>query len=424
MTSTKNSPASPEKRHFCVQSPQYLRDFSCVGSACIDNCCRYWQINLTRSEVQFYHDKVTDPELKELLRASVKERPGADPRKESNFGYIQLTKNGICPVLAEDGLCRIHARLGSSALSRVCGTYPRQQIFLNRDKPRIEQYGTISCPEVARLLMLGPDALALAEIEVEGDDLRVPGTAMIDGRRETIAGRRFTDIRTAIRALFRAHEADVDAGVFAVVMLAHALSQHAGAAAAETTWLAERVKLYASRDFAAGFRALKPDPSVAFSMLQALVRLRFQEGGVPRPYLDLVGDSLDGLSFDPGDQAASLDAYIRARDGLAGQICAQPWAMRNVAMSMLESSGFPVNDGADLWAGIVVFAVRYSVLRMILTGLAARQGGPLDPDAAIRACYIYARIMDHSRSFLEGSIRMLEQKGLATLAGIAVLIRG
>jgi len=115
MTSPKNHPGPPAKRRFPVQAPRYLRDFSCVGSACADTCCRYWHIGLTRSEVETYRDKVTDPELKEILGASVKERPGAEIREDSNFGYIQLTQDGSCPVLANDGLCRIHERLGPSA---------------------------------------------------------------------------------------------------------------------------------------------------------------------------------------------------------------------------------------------------------------------------------------------------------------------
>ena len=53
-----------------------------------------------------------------------------------------------------------------------------------------------------------------------------------------------------------------------------------------------------------------------------------------------------------------------------------------------------------------------------------RCGEPLDPETAVRAVYAYGRVMDHNAGFLEAARKMLDEKGLATPAGMAVLIRG
>ena len=102
----------------------------------------------------------------------------------------------------------------------------------------------------------------------------------------------------------------------------------------------------------------------------------------------------------------------------------RPWMMRNIALAMFESSAFPAFDGPELWSQLVGLCIRYTLLRMVLIGTAARQGGPLDSETAVRAVYAYSRVMDHNAGFLEAARKMLEEKGLATPAGMAVLIRG
>ena len=60
--------------------------------------------------------------------------------------------------------------------------------------------------------------------------------------------------------------------------------------------------LFRSREFASGFSGLRSDPSIAFSILQAFVRLRFRNPDrVVRTYVDHLNESFRGLGFDPED---------------------------------------------------------------------------------------------------------------------------
>ncbi len=411
---------------FAVKRPKYLRDFSCAGSRCIDTCCKDWHIDLDVREFDYLRNAVQEPELKEILSSAIRMDPNRKAGSETGYGYIELDSSGKCPLLDECGLCRLQVRVGEGALSKTCKTYPRSQVFVNGPMPEIHQHASMSCPEVARLVMCEPSALDLAQVNVDADALRLPATIAIDGQRPTVAARYFSDIRSGVRQLLDAHPSDTSLGLFAVILFAHALSRREGGPSREdAAWIAEKVAAYSSREFAIAYFGLRSDPSIAFSILQAFVRLRFRSPDrVAHTYVDHLSESFRGLSFDPEDEAASLAGYLRARDEFPERMRERPWMMRNIALAMFESSGFPAFDGPELWSQLVVLCVRYSLLRMVMTGIASRQDGPLDPEAAVRAVYAYSRLVDHNVSFLEASRKILEEKGLATPAGMAVLIRG
>jgi lysine-N-methylase len=62
----------------------------------------------------------------------------------------------------EKGLCRVHARFGHDALFEVCATYPR---YASEIDGEVELFGTLACPEVARLALLADDGFELAEVK-------------------------------------------------------------------------------------------------------------------------------------------------------------------------------------------------------------------------------------------------------------------
>jgi len=415
-----------ERRVLAVKRPKYLRDFSCAGSKCIDTCCKDWHISISVEEVAYLRYEIEDPELKEILASAIKDGPARTQSSETGLGYIELDAAGKCPVLDSCGLCRLQVRVGEEALPKICRTYPRRQVLVTGPNPEILQHASMSCPEVARLVISDPAALDLKQVTVDTEAVRLPSTVVVDGRRSTVAARYFSEIRTSVRQLLEAHAADPSLGLFAVAMFAQALSRHEGQSSAQdAAWIAERVSVYASREFAGGFSGLRSDPSIAFSILQAFVRLRLRNPDrVVRTYVDHLNESFRGLGFDPEDEAASLAGYVRARDEFPERMRQRPWMMRNIALAMFESSGFPAFDGPELWSQLVGLCIRYTVLRMVLIGTAARQSGPLDPKTAVQAVYAYSRVIDHLEGFLEAAKKILEEKGLATPAGMAVMIRG
>lgn len=140
--------------------PSYYKDFSCIGPACEDTCCKGWQVTIDEKTYKKYRDLPSSP-LKQKLDQSVK-------RNESNLGFFDYSSmkmdHGACPLLTNEGYCQIHAELGNTYLSHTCSTYPRQ---FNQVEGLLEISTTLSCPETARLALLNENGIQFEEVEID-----------------------------------------------------------------------------------------------------------------------------------------------------------------------------------------------------------------------------------------------------------------
>lgn len=102
--------------------PQYVRQFSCIGSECEDTCCQGWRVNIDEETYKKYQ-RVRDLELKPLLKQGIgRVRSNANAQ---NYGKIKMNSKGKCPFLSENKLCSIQLKLGADYLSDTCKFYPR-----------------------------------------------------------------------------------------------------------------------------------------------------------------------------------------------------------------------------------------------------------------------------------------------------------
>ncbi len=142
-----------------AERARFASRFSCIGGACEDSCCSFnWSVGLSRDDYS---------RLKAALSGSPAERarfergcartPGARAGDRS-FATLQRTREGSCVFLAADRRCSIQTAHGWAVLPDVCATYPR---VLTRIGDRLSLTDTLSCPEAARLCLLGENTCAL-----------------------------------------------------------------------------------------------------------------------------------------------------------------------------------------------------------------------------------------------------------------------
>lgn len=133
---------------------KYLNTFKCIGGRCEDNCCIGWDVDIDQHTYLKYQ-KIKEPEMKNLFKKHIHINEAGD-QPHINYAFATLTSNKKCSFLDEKHLCKIHKNLGESYLSNVCATFPR---IANRIDREIEHSATVSCPEIARLLLLDADAM-------------------------------------------------------------------------------------------------------------------------------------------------------------------------------------------------------------------------------------------------------------------------
>lgn len=100
--------------------PDFLMGFRCIGSECLNTCCKGWDIRLDEDTAEYYDQ--LEGAFGDFLRQHV-----IRDEKTNKITAIRLEEGKICPFLNEEGLCRIQIELGFEHLGGICQNYPRYE---------------------------------------------------------------------------------------------------------------------------------------------------------------------------------------------------------------------------------------------------------------------------------------------------------
>lgn len=142
--------------------PDYYKEFKCTADACEDTCCAGWQIVIDRQSLENYQNVL---------------KPGSKVEKEfrskmlRSVNWLQGTfrqdKEKRCAFLNEKNLCDMYAKLGEKSLCKTCRLYPRH---IEEFEGVREITLSVSCPEVARILMERMEPVKFPVYEKEGEE--------------------------------------------------------------------------------------------------------------------------------------------------------------------------------------------------------------------------------------------------------------
>ena len=120
--------------------PDYAASFHCLAGSCPDTCCKDWEIILDGDTLARYR-ALSGPFADEIQSAITTDAEGDT--------MFRLT-DGHCPLLREDGLCRVQLALGEEGLCETCRQHPR---FYEEYGAARELTLSLSCPAAAELLL-------------------------------------------------------------------------------------------------------------------------------------------------------------------------------------------------------------------------------------------------------------------------------
>ena len=136
-----------------VLKPVYYDRFVCIADQCTDTCCAGWTVELDKATYNKY--KKTKGEFGKKLQANIKRQRGQEDRA---YGCIcMVEEDRICPFLSKERLCDVYSNLGESYMSNTCKCYPRE---LWKFGEIYERHLYLSCPEVAKYLVMDSDGLS------------------------------------------------------------------------------------------------------------------------------------------------------------------------------------------------------------------------------------------------------------------------
>lgn len=135
--------------------PDYYREFTCLADACEDTCCAGWQIVVDRKSLKKYKEEKS--EYRKELRKAI------DFRNET----FKQDADKRCAFLNDSNLCEMYLHLGPKSLCKTCRMYPRHvEEFENVREITL----SVSCPEVARILLSKKEPVTFLTKEREGEE--------------------------------------------------------------------------------------------------------------------------------------------------------------------------------------------------------------------------------------------------------------
>ena len=136
--------------------PTFYHTFQCKANQCHHTCCQKWTIDVDEETAKLYQTLPTP--LSEDLRKFM-------TVDDEGYYFMFSDKQPTCPLLREDGLCRVVLELGEDSLCDTCHMHPRFYKYIED----LELCGVgLSCEEsVEKLLATEGDQLLFT---IEDDD--------------------------------------------------------------------------------------------------------------------------------------------------------------------------------------------------------------------------------------------------------------
>lgn len=132
--------------------PDYYDRFKCIAHQCEATCCAGWQIVIDEEALERYKEE------KSAYRETLHRRI------DWQEGVFKQDNCKRCAFLDKDNLCDMYRNLGEESLCMTCTNYPRHiEEFENVREITL----SLSCPEVARILLRTNEPVAFWESWVE-----------------------------------------------------------------------------------------------------------------------------------------------------------------------------------------------------------------------------------------------------------------
>ena len=399
-----------------------MQSFKCIGSACEDTCCSVWNVTIDQETYRKYQ-KVRDPELKKLLNANVT-RNRSTP-SENNYAKIRLTKDRLCPLLTEDNLCKVQAKLGSEYLSSVCAFYPR---FENMVNGVVEKSLVVSCPEAARHVLLNVDGIEFDEIEEPIETktfldcrLNTDDLVHIGKYHKYFWEFRIFTIQTLQNRQHELWKRLIILGMFYQKIQECIDEGHENEIPGQIAVFSD---LVADGLFKKTLDEIPDQSTIQMLLLKEMTENRILAGGASKRFIECFAEFLAGIGFLEG----STMEEVAKRYQVAFENHYNPfmqkheYILENYLVNYVFKNLFPITAKKTLFENYVMLVVHYAIIKMHLIGIAGFYGG-ISIDQTIKTISSFARTVEHNANYLRTILDLLRKNGYTNMAYMAILIK-
>lgn len=412
--------------HIRPDVPRYMKTFRCIGGECPQSCCYGWRIGIEEKTFRRYQ-KVNVYPLAASLKAALEPAENAGV----HVAWLRLREeDGGCQLLRKDNLCEIHAQLGSPYLSDTCMHYPRVFTLLNG---KISCHATLSCPAAAELALLDPHAMDMDRMDMSIlGRTNVPVEINLDGQTQKELAVEFVEpIHEVVSMILRRPELSAVDAMAVISLMVQKIARHFAEPdpVSMRNGLVQTLTDFCRPAYCVEVRdaiAALPKQTVAKISLLKGITIKFlqeRKDHVHSLFAEVVAQAAQGLHFEAPDLAASEQAYLDAEERWFGPFdSAHPHLLKNYLLNDLGKNSFPAGKSLNIETEFINLAVRFSLIRLYLVGIAGTRQHEFNEKDYVRMVYTFVRNLEHS-SFFPDTLEVMEEQGYNNLASAVLLLR-
>lgn len=408
-------------------APHMLR-FQCLGSACEDTCCKDWEVPLSEEDIERLARGIGQREAD----AMVKRIPNVRGR---TLVVLNKLDDGRCSKLDDKQLCTLHATHGPDVLPTVCHNYPRA---VGRIGDEHELTGRLSCPEVARLALLG-DEPTLAEAPADAFD-RVKVRLQVSPDESPYLAP-FQTVRDTLTALCVAPGFPTASRLYFITHLAQRLGEfyHRDIETLDRERLAAELERITDPDVQAELHRRRTTSSPMDDLaLQVAVGLVYSRAAADNSFEHVARKAATTHAAAAGaplqdsmmKQLTSIGTTRigRAHQTRRGRLAPEQAARLDECLARYCRSYWLqdwYSQAPNLMEHAMLLVLRVTMLRFLLVAhpdIRPDADATTFDKAAIEVFYELSRAYDHNASIREGLAKMLEKQGMLTVDHAAALL--
>lgn len=402
-------------KKYKVLSMDYYDKFKCIGSRCEDTCCKDWNVHIDKKTYKKYKELPNSEFKKQLLSNISRNR-----RSKSDLDYARLNiLDRTCPMISEEGLCRVFQNIGEDNMGYVCKTYPR---IFNSVDGIIESSLTLSCIEVARSLLLRKDGIEF-NLDVKEIEEMVVQRELDTFKSTKLRNKCFHEIRMFCIGLIQDRRYNIEERLTILGLFINNIKD-----LKNDRLIRECICNFQSNLENGEYRDLLTnikydiiiDAQLEFliNIYEIIISKNIHDKRFIENFVNVV-NSLQLVSSDPelikSQFKYSLNDYYKLfmKD--------YEYIYENYLVSYMFKVMFPISN-MSLMDTYVNLIVHFSIIKMNLVGLCGHYKEEMDDEKVVNFIQSFAKVVEHDTTIVGKLHRYLSENEMNTFAHMVILM--
>jgi len=382
--------------------PFYFDEFECVGGKCKDTCCVGWNIEIDKMSYEKYQQ--VKGEFGERLKRSI---------ASGDTNQFILDENKRCPFLNKEQLCDIYINIGEDKLCNTCKTYPR---ITRKYDDIIEQLLTLSCPEVAKILVSHKNPIDFCFGEFNGNNQDMINVDKVDLFNALIDGRGLSV------DLMQTDKIPLWKRIFICLNIANKIQIHIDND--EVNKIQKILEQFQDEEYIMAYvdalEQFSCNNELKLFQYRAIINIISGLNVMDPKFVEFYKETIDFLNSHCNEESENIFSYLVNKFDTYN---IDSKVYENYIVYYLFHYYLSSYEEGTIYKYIVLMVDAYSIMKLFAMVRWFNNGYQLSDDALIDILYSYSRTIEHNKVGMDEIFKMIKKNGLDSMAYMATLIR-